>query len=212
MSPTKETSSRSASASSSSSSPERSAPPDIIASSSPTLSRRKDFKAAARKRSQEKNRLKKSSLASSKKSVEEMSEISEVSTEEGVSDTNVKAGDQSSGSSTDTISSSSSEQRQTAAASLSLELHQETSQTWSSVVTSPGQETLVSPSGSARDILIQKRVSLSHTPDIVRVFQKESLQQEQHEFQRVNIFLLQYTNFYGHINIITLMNTVIHFL
>ena len=36
-----------------------------------------------------------------------------------------------------------------------------------------------------RDILIQKRVSLSHTPDIVRVFQKCQQQQEQHEFQKV---------------------------
>ena len=36
-----------------------------------------------------------------------------------------------------------------------------------------------------RDILLQKRVSLSHTPDIVRVFQKETQAQEQHEFQKV---------------------------
>ena len=38
---------------------------------------------------------------------------------------------------------------------------------------------------SLRDILLQKRVSLSHTPDIVRVFQKETQAQEQHEFQKV---------------------------
>ena len=38
---------------------------------------------------------------------------------------------------------------------------------------------------SLRDILLQKRVSLTHTPDIVRVFQKETQAQEQHEFQKV---------------------------
>ena len=39
--------------------------------------------------------------------------------------------------------------------------------------------------GFSRDILLQKRVSLSHTPDIVRIFQKATQAQEQHEFQKV---------------------------
>ena len=44
---------------------------------------------------------------------------------------------------------------------------------------------------SVRDILLQKRVSLTHTPDIVRVFQKETQAQEQHEFQKVKHLLFE---------------------
>ena len=57
---------------------------------------------------------------------------------------------------------------------------------------SPG-EALSSPTDSARELLLQKRVSLTHTPDIIRVFDRDintSRQQEQHEFQKVRNSLL----------------------
>merc|ERR1719394_2353283 len=81
------------------------------------------------------------------------------------------------------------------AASLSLDLQPSTgggsgsgegsSGFWTSVISSPTQEYSQSPTESVRDLLIQKRVSLTHTPDIVRVFQKDVQSQEQHEFQKV---------------------------
>jgi len=60
-----------------------------------------------------------------------------------------------------------------------------------SVISSPSRDGLTdslgSPTESVRDILIQKRVSLTHTPDIVRVFDKEFQQasRDMHEFQKV---------------------------
>lgn len=46
----------------------------------------------------------------------------------------------------------------------------------------------ISPTESARDLLLQKRVSLTHTPDIVRVFERDCQTSEQiHEFQKVPI-------------------------
>eukprot|EP00090_Calanus_glacialis_P007295 TRINITY_DN15736_c0_g1_i1.p1 TRINITY_DN15736_c0_g1~~TRINITY_DN15736_c0_g1_i1.p1 ORF type:complete len:1469 (-),score=349.82 TRINITY_DN15736_c0_g1_i1:440-4540(-) len=60
-----------------------------------------------------------------------------------------------------------------------------------SVISSPSRDGLTdslgSPTESVRDILIQKRVSLTHTPDIVRVFDKDFQQtsRDMHEFQKV---------------------------
>jgi len=80
--------------------------------------------------------------------------------------------------------------------SLALDKNGDGSSFWThsarnSVISSPSRDGLTdslgSPSESVRDILIQKRVSLTHTPDIVRVFDKEFQQasRDVHEFQKV---------------------------
>jgi len=80
--------------------------------------------------------------------------------------------------------------------SLALDKNGDGSSFWThsarnSVISSPSRDGLTdslgSPTESVRDILIQKRVSLTHTPDIVRVFDKEFQQasRDVHEFQKV---------------------------
>jgi len=80
--------------------------------------------------------------------------------------------------------------------SLSLEKNGDGTSFWAnsarnSVISSPCRDGLAdnlgSPTESVRDILIQKRVSLTHTPDIVRVFDKDFQQTSKdiHEFQKV---------------------------
>ena len=144
-------------------------PPDIVISSSPTFSRRTNFKAAARKRSQEKLRLKKLSM----ESVVERQDPSLVISEEVVKEV------------------------QESEESQEVEEVQEVQVAGpgagaggvpggSSVDCLPVSQTADARRDSARDILLQKRVSLTHTPDIVRVFQKEvQAHQETHEFIKV---------------------------
>ena len=80
--------------------------------------------------------------------------------------------------------------------SLALDKNGDGSSFWThsarnSVISSPSRDgqtdSLGSPTESVRDILIQKRVSLTHTPDIVRVFDKDFQQtsRDMHEFQKV---------------------------
>merc|ERR1712106_1161890 len=80
--------------------------------------------------------------------------------------------------------------------SLALDKNGDGSSFWThsarnSVISSPSRDGLTdslgSPTESVRDILIQKRVSLTHTPDIVRVFDKDFQQasRDMHEFQKV---------------------------
>merc|ERR1711892_862849 len=80
--------------------------------------------------------------------------------------------------------------------SLALDKNGDGSSFWThsarnSVISSPSRDGLTDslggPTESVRDILIQKRVSLTHTPDIVRVFDKDFQQasRDMHEFQKV---------------------------
>merc|ERR1712106_1074933 len=77
--------------------------------------------------------------------------------------------------------------------SLALDKNGDGSSFWThsarnSVISSPSRDGLTdslgSPTESVRDILIQKRVSLTHTPDIVRVFDKD-FQKVKNELKRV---------------------------
>merc|ERR1719510_409983 len=72
--------------------------------------------------------------------------------------------------------------------SLPLERQAAGSQFWTanSARQSPGFDGQSSPTDSVRELLLQKRVSLTHTPDIIRVLEREqqvSRLQGQHEFQ-----------------------------
>ena len=150
----------------SSSSPDRSSPPDIVISSSPTFSRRTNFKAAARKRSQEKLRLKKLSM----ESVVERQDPSLVISEEMVNEIQ------------DVKEFQEMKELQVAGSGAGAS----GVPGGSGLDSLPVSHTPDARRDSARDILLQKRVSLTHTPDIVRVFQKEvQAHQETHEFIKV---------------------------
>ena len=128
-------------------------PPDIVISSSPTFSRRTNFKLAARKRSQEKVRLKKLQMLG------------------------VKGEEEAHYAGARHDTASQTRRSSQVPVSLPLERRGEASQFWTAAasVGSP------SPSDSARELLLAKRISLTHhAPDIVQL-----AVQQQHEFIKV---------------------------